>query len=186
MPKRTGAMLRATRRDAQSPAIVPAVFRFPNPVNEVAARTVAAGVVVLSVAAIATGWRWLLLVLLYGFAARVATGPRLSPLGLLATRVIVPRLPFAERPVPGPPKRFAQAMGLGFSLVATLLAFVFDAPTAAWVVTGMLATAAFLEAAFGLCLGCRIFALLMRAGIIPQHTCEACADIWSREARATS
>lgn len=162
------------------------VFTFPNPVNEVAARTVAAGVVVMSVAAIATGWRWLLLVLLYGFAARVATGPRLSPLGLLATRVIVPRLPFAERPVPGPPKRFAQGMGLAFSLVATLLALMFDAPTAAWVVTGMLAAAAFLEAAFGLCLGCRIFALLMRAGIIPQSTCEACADIWSREARATS
>lgn len=150
---------------------------FPNPVNEVAARVVAAGAVVLAVAAIVTGWRGLLLVLLYGFAARVAAGPRLSPLGLLATRVVVPRLPFAPRLVPGPPKRFAQGIGLAFSLAAVLLAYVFDATTAAYVVVGALAAAAFLEAAFGLCLGCRVFALLMRAGLVPETTCERCADI---------
>lgn len=152
---------------------------FPNPVNEVAARVVAAGVVVLSVAAIATGWRWLLLVLLYGFAARVLAGPRLSPLGLLATKVIVPRLPVAQRPVAGPPKRFAQAVGLAFSLAAVLLAFAFDAPTAAWIVTGALAGAALLESAFGLCLGCQVFGLLMRAGLVPEETCARCANIWA-------
>ena len=90
--------------------------------------------------------------------------------------MIVPRLPFAERPVPGPPKRFAQGMGLAFSLTATLLAFVFDA-AAAWVVTGLLAAAAFLEAAFGLCLGCRVFALLIARGSSPRGACDACADI---------
>jgi hypothetical protein len=158
------------------------VLGFPNPVNEVAARVVAAGVVVLGVTAIATGWRWLLLVLLYGFVARVLTGPRLSPLGRLATKVIAPRLPFAERPVPGPPKRFAQAIGVGFSLAAVLLAFVFDAPTAAWLVTGALVGAALLESALGLCLGCRVFALLMRTGLIPRETCERCADIWAAPA----
>lgn len=151
---------------------------FPNPVNEKAARVVAAGVVAISVVAIATGWRWLLLVLLYGFAARVAAGPRFSPLGLLATRVIAPRLG-PSRPVAGPPKRFAQAIGLAFSLAATLLALAFHAPTAAWIVTGALAAAAALEAAFGLCLGCRMFALLMRAGMIPEETCERCASIWA-------
>ncbi|HEY8583893.1 MAG TPA: DUF4395 family protein, partial [Capillimicrobium sp.] len=50
-------------------------------------------------------------------------------------------------------------------------------PTAAWAVTGALAGAAFLEAAFGVCLGCRAFALLMRAGVIPEATCERCASI---------
>jgi hypothetical protein len=153
------------------------VLGFPHPVNEVAARVVAAGVVVLSVAAIATGWRWLLVVLLYGFIARVLTGPRLSPLGQLATRVIAPRLPVEPRYVAGPPKRFAQGMGLTFSLTAVLLAFVFDAPTAAWIVTGVLAAAAFLESAFGLCLGCRTFAVLMRVGLVPEETCERCANI---------
>jgi hypothetical protein len=155
------------------------VFRFPNPVNELAARVVAGGVVTLSVLAIVTGSRWLLLVLLYGFVARVLAGPRFSPLGLLATKVVAPRLG-RERPVPGPPKRFAQGIGVAFSLTAVLLAFVFEAPTAAWVVTGALATAASLEAFAGLCLGCRVFALLMRAGVIPQDVCEACADITRR------
>jgi hypothetical protein len=154
------------------------VLTFPNPVNEKAARVVAAGVVAMSVVALATGWRWLLLVLLYGFAARVACGPRLSPLGLLATRLIAPRLG-PSRPVAGPPKRFAQAIGLTFSLAAVLLAFVFGSPAAAWVVTGALALAALLESALGLCLGCRVFAVLMRAGVIPAETCERCSNIWA-------
>lgn len=157
------------------------MFSFPNPVNEKAARVVASGVVVLAVAALATSWRWLLIVLAIGFALRVAWGPRFSPLGLLATKVAAPRLG-EPRLVPGPPKRFAQAIGLTFSLAATLLAYAFGAETAAWVVTGMLAAAAFLEAAFALCLGCQVFALLMRAGIVPQTVCEECANIWARPA----
>jgi hypothetical protein len=155
------------------------MFSFPNPVNEKAARVVAGAVVLLSVAAIATGWRWLLIVLAIGFALRVASGPRFSPLGQLATKVVAPRLG-EPKLVPGPPKRFAQAMGLTFSLAAVLLAYVFDAQTAAWVVTGLLAVAAFLESAFALCLGCQVFALLMHAGIVPQSVCEECSNIWAR------
>jgi hypothetical protein len=155
------------------------MFRFPNPVNEKAARVVAGAVVVIAVAAIAPGWRWLLLVLAIGFALRVLAGPRFSPLGLLATKVVAPRLG-APKLVPGPPKRFAQAMGLTFSLAAALLAYAFDAATAAWILTGMLAVAAFLESALALCLGCQVFALLMRAGVIPDRVCEDCADIWRR------
>ena len=45
------------------------------------------------------------------------------------------------------------------------------------VVTAMLAAAAFGEAAFGFCLGCRIFALLMRLGVIPETVCEDCNDL---------
>jgi hypothetical protein len=161
------------------------VFEFPNPVNEKAARVVAGGVVLLSVVAIATGWRWLLIVLAIGFALRVAAGPRFSPLGQLATRVIAPRLGAAKL-VPGPPKRFAQTIGLTFSLAATLLAYVFDASTAAWIVTGALACAAFLESVFALCLGCQAFSLLMRAGVVPQHVCEECANIWARRPAETA
>ena len=52
---------------------MPSLFRFPNPVNEVAARTVAAGVVALCVATLAWRTPWLLVPLAYGFVARVAT-----------------------------------------------------------------------------------------------------------------
>jgi len=146
-------------------------------VNEVSARLVAAGVVIMSVAAIALDWRWLTLVIAYGFVARVLTGPTLSPLGQLVTRVVTPRLPVAPRPVPGPPKRFAQAMGVCFSATAVFLTFGVHQWGAAEAALAVLATAALLESAFGLCLGCKTFALLMRAGLIPAGTCERCADI---------
>src|SRR5438309_5255709 len=117
------------------------LFSFPNPVNDVSARLVAAGVVVLALAALLTQERWLLIPLAYGFVARVLTGPKLSPLGQLVTRIAVPRLPFAERPVPGPPKRFAQGIGATLTTVA-LVAWVAGAPTVADVLVGMLVVAA--------------------------------------------
>ncbi len=156
------------------------VFSFPNPVNEVAARLVAGGVLVLSVLAIALRQQWLLVPLAYGFWARMLTGPTLSPLGQLATRVVAPGLGIPARPVAGPPKRFAQAIGVVFSSTALVLWFGVGAHSAAWVVVGLLAVAALLESAFGLCLGCKVFALLMRAGVIPESVCEACADVTVR------
>jgi hypothetical protein len=156
------------------------VFSFPNPVNEYAARSVAAGVVVVCVLALAFRQPWLLIPLAYGFWARVLSGPTLSPLGQLATRVIAPRIPGSPKLVPGPPKRFAQAIGVVFSTTAVVLWYGFGLGTATWVVVGLLATAALLESAFGVCLGCIAFGRLMRAGIIPEEVCEACADITRR------
>ena len=69
-----------------------ALFRFPNPVNEVSARLVAAGVVLLCAATLVLDLPILLLPLAYGFVARLLTGPTLSPLGQLVTRVITPRV----------------------------------------------------------------------------------------------
>jgi hypothetical protein len=86
-------------------------LRFPNPVNEVSARLVAAGVVVMGVTTIAFDQPWILVLLAYGFVARVLAGPTLSPLGQLVTRGLTPRLPIAAKYVPGPPKRFAQGIG---------------------------------------------------------------------------
>lgn len=153
------------------------LFSFPDPVNEVSARLVAGGVVVMSVLTIALDQPWLTAVIAYGFIARVLTGPTLSPLGQLVTRVITPRLPIRERPVPGPPKRFAQGMGVAFSVTAAVLALGLGLHTAAYVVLGLLVVAATLESVFGLCLGCRIFALLMRAGVIPAEVCERCNNL---------
>jgi hypothetical protein len=152
------------------------VIGFPNPVNEKAARVVAGGVVLMALAAIVFRLEWLLVVIALGFVARVATGPKLSPLGQLATKVVAPRLG-EPKYVPGPPKRFAQAMGVAMSTIAVVLYFAFGAHTAAWVVTGVLATAATLESVFALCLGCQVFGVLMRIGLIPEETCEACANI---------
>ena len=164
---------------------VAGVFGFPNPVNEVSARLVAAGVVVLCALTLALDQPWLLIPLAYGFLARVLTGPTLSPLGQLVTRVVTPRLPIEPKLVPGPPKRFAQGMGAAMSSTAAVLHFAVGAAGAADVLVAMILVAAALEAAFAFCLGCKIFALLMRTGIIPDDVCADCADIWARP-RATA
>ena len=164
------------------------LFSFPNPVNDVAARTVATGVVLMAATVVAFGWGWMLVPLTYGFLARVATGPTLSPLGQLATRVVAPALPRRPKLVPGPPKRFAQGIGVAFTVTASVL-WLAGATGAARVVLAMLVGAAFLEAALGFCLGCKIFAVLMRAGVIPESVCEECNDLslrWARQGTRAS
>jgi hypothetical protein len=153
---------------------------FPNPVNEKAARTVAGGVLLASIAilalsAVSDTWLWLTAVLAYGFVARVLTGPKLSPLGQFATRVAAPRLG-SPKLVPGPPKRFAQVIGATVTLggVAFLAA---GYPLGAQALLGLMIVAAGLESIFAYCLGCKIFAGLMRLGVIPEEVCAACADI---------
>lgn len=126
----------------------------------------------------------LLIPLAYGFVARVLTGPTLSPLGRLVTQVITPRLRAEPKLVPGPPKRFAQGIGATLSTAALVLHFGFDAPGAADVLVGAILVAATLESAFAFCLGCTIFATLMRAHVIPESICEECNDIWSRDQAA--
>jgi hypothetical protein len=155
------------------------LFSFPNPVNEIAARSVAAGVVVMSTLALVLGIPWFLIPLVYGFWARVLTGPSLSPLGQVATRVVAPALPFAPRPTPGPPKRFAQAMGAAMSTAALIVWVTAGFSVARWVLVP-LDGAALLESAFGLCLGCRVFAVLMGIGVIPERVCLECADLSRR------
>jgi Domain of unknown function (DUF4395) len=153
------------------------LFSFPNPVNETSARLVAGSVAVLAVLTVAFQQGWLIPVLAYGFLARALTGPTLSPLGLLATRVVTPRLRVRHRYAPGPAKRFAQTIGAAFTVTATLLYYAGDAHTAAFVLVGAIAVFASLESAFGLCVGCRAFYLGMRLGLVPPSVCEDCARV---------
>jgi hypothetical protein len=132
------------------------LFRFPDPVNESSARIVATGVVLLVFAFVVFREGWLLVPLVYGFVARALTGPSLSPLGQLATRVVTPRLNVEHRFVPGPPKRFAQAIGVAFSGGAAL-AWLLGAPAIAGVLLVGLIVAATLESVFAICLGCVVY-----------------------------
>jgi Domain of unknown function (DUF4395) len=166
------------------------IIGFPNPVNEKAARAVAGGVLVLSIATLLLSvtaghaWLWIVAPVALGFYARVLTGPKLSPLGQLATRVVAPRLG-KPRLVAGPPKRFAQAIGA----TVTTAAVVFLAaghPLGAQVLLGLMVIAAGLESIFGYCIGCKIFAGLMKFGVIPEEVCAACADISLRQKSATA
>jgi hypothetical protein len=154
------------------------LLSFPNPVNEKAARVVAGVVALVGAAILVTGWHWLLVVLAYGFWARVLTGPTLSPLGRFAMRVAAPRLG-APRYVPGPPKRFAQGIGAAVTTLAAVFALALGWTTAADVLTALLIVFATLESVFAFCVGCRIFAALMAAGLIPDEVCADCANIWA-------
>jgi hypothetical protein len=155
------------------------LFSFPNPVNEKAARVVAGCVLATVLVILATTWYWLLIPLAYGFWARVLTGPTLSPLGALAQRVIAPRLG-PPKPVPGPPKRFAQGMGAVMSSAALVLALILGDHAAADAVLIAFVVAAGLESIFGYCLGCRVFGVLMAVGLVPETVCAECADIGAR------
>lgn len=166
-------------RSPAGPKVAAGLFSFPDPVNEISARVVAAGVVALSVLTLTLDSPVLRVMLAYGFLARVLTGPTLSPLGQMATRLVTPRLGLAPRPVPGPPKRFAQAIGAVFSVSSAVLAVGFGLTLAADIVLGALIIAATLESAFGLCLGCNMFALAMHVGLVPPEVCERCNDIWA-------
>jgi Domain of unknown function (DUF4395) len=160
------------------------LLSFPNPVNEKAARVVAGAVLITVIVILATGAYWLLIPLAYGFWARVLTGPTLSPLGWAAQNVIAPRLG-PKKPVPGPPKRFAQGMGAAMATVALILGLILGDDTAADVILALFVIAAGLESIFAICLGCQVFAGLMRVGLIPESVCEECADV-SRRLRATA
>ena len=147
------------------------LFSFPDPVNETSARVVAAGVLLEAALFFVVRDGWALVPLVYGFAARVLTGPTLSPLGQLATRVITPRLHVTHRYVPGPPKRFAQGIGLAFTGGAAL-AWGLGVPALSDALIGLLVVAATLEAVFAICLGCIVFRLVWE--------CEDCNDISER------
>jgi hypothetical protein len=159
------------------------VLSFPNPVNEKAARVVAGAVCGLCVVALATGAYWIAAVLAYGFVARVLAGPTFSPLGQLAARVVAPRLG-APRLVPGPPKRFAQAIGAVFTTAVALVALVAGDHALADVLLGLMIVASALESLLAFCVGCQLFALLMRTGVVPESVCLEWSDVSLRRAPA--
>lgn len=91
--------------------------------------------------------------------------PRTAPWGVLYRKVVQPRLaPTTEREDPRPP-RFAQGVGL---LVTTLglLLHLLGVPWALPIAAAAAFVAAFLNAVFGLCLGCQLYLLLQRAGLL--------------------
>ena len=131
---------------------------------------------------LATGWLWLVPAIALGFLARVLAGPRFSLLGRLATQVVAPRLG-APKLVPGPPKRFAQGIGLTLTTVASVLGLALGWTGAALALVGVLAVFALLESVVGFCAGCWVFGHLMRLGVIPHEVCVACNDLTCGPAR---
>lgn len=106
----------------------------------------------------------LLLVIALLFVWGVAS-PRTAPWGVLFRQVVRPRLsPPTEFEDPRPP-RFAQGVGLFVTAVGLVLHLA-GVPWALPIAAAMAFVAAFLNAAFGLCLGCQLYLVLQRVGLI--------------------
>jgi hypothetical protein len=152
------------------------IIGFPSVVNERAARVIAGGVAAFGIVALVTGWHVITALLAVGFLLRVVAGPRMSPLGRLAADHIAPRL---GPPIPtaGPPKRFAQGVGLAVTSLAAVASLGFGLVVLPAVLAAVLVFFAVLESSVGWCAGCWAFARMMEWGLIPEETCEACSNL---------
>ncbi|MBY8885616.1 DUF4395 domain-containing protein [Streptomyces sp. PTM05] len=117
--------------------------------------------VVLAVVLI-TGSAWLLAAQTLVFALGAALGVARSPYGRLFQAVVRPRLGPVERTEDPAPPRFAQTVGLVFAAIG-LVGYVAGPLWLGMAATGLALAAAFLNAAFGYCLGCETYVLLLRA-----------------------
>ena len=107
-----------------------------------------------------TGWGWLALAQTLVFAL-TAYDPRKGPYGLIYRALVLPRIGPPAEGEPAAPVRFAQLVGFTFAAVATI--GYLSGVTALGVVFAACALlAAFLNAAFGLCLGCEAYLALRR------------------------
>ena len=164
---------------------------FPTVVDEVTVRLIASVVLVIGIVALVSGAWWLYAVLAADFILRSVFGPRLSPIAQVVLRTIRPRVPAAGRPTPGAPKRFAASIGAVLTSAATILAILHAtsgsaaAGTAVFAIGAIMVVFPALEAVAGLCVGCVIFAQLIRLGLVPERICLECADITRRTAVAS-
>ena len=95
------------------------------------------------------------------FAIGAVGGPRRHPYGRVFALVVAPRLGPVKEREPVPPLKFAQLVGLIFA-VAGAVAFAGGAFLVGVIASAAALVAAFLNAAFGICLGCQLFPLVAR------------------------
>ena len=150
------------------------IFEFPNPVNEYAARFVAFFVMFFSLVILITNNLWAVSLLFIGFLLRLLFGPRVSPFALITLKLIIPLLKNPNKPVPGPPKRFAQFIGALLTLIASIIYFFTTYNAIVISILGVLILFTFLESVLSFCFGCYVFNLLIKVRLIPKNICEAC------------
>jgi hypothetical protein len=95
------------------------------------------------------------------FALGAFRGPRNSPYGVLFAKLVAPRLGPVKEREPVPPLKFAQLVGLVFAAIG-VVGFAAGIPLLGVVATAFALFAAFLNAAFGICLGCQLYPFVVR------------------------
>jgi Domain of unknown function (DUF4395) len=102
------------------------------------------------------------------FAIGAWRGPREHPYGMIFQRLVLPRLGPVTEKEPVPPLKFAQLVGFVFAIVG-VVGFTAGIPLLGLVATAFALVAAFLNAAFGICLGCQFYPLIARLPQIPSN-----------------
>lgn len=97
------------------------------------------------------------------FATGAFAGPARTPYAWLFRTFVRPRLGAPRELEDAAPPRFAQSVGLAFAVVS-LLGYAAGLELLGAIAAGMALGAAFLNAAFGFCLGCEMYLLGKRAG----------------------
>jgi hypothetical protein len=115
-------------------------------------------------AVLLTGSTWLLLAQAAVFAVGALAGPARTPYAWVFRTFVRPRIGAASQTEHPAPPRFAQLCGLAFTAVA-LVGVVLGLPALTVVAVSAALAAAFLNAAFGVCLGCEVYLRLRRAGV---------------------
>lgn len=95
------------------------------------------------------------------FAIGALAGPRRHPYGLIFAKLLAPRLAPVSEKEPTPPLKFAQLVGFVFAVVGAV-GFATGLGTLGLIATGFALVAAFLNAAFAICLGCQLYPLVAR------------------------
>jgi hypothetical protein len=112
--------------------------------------------------ALVTSNVWLIAFQAVVFAIGALRGPQFTPYAFIFKNVIKPRLKSTVTFEDVRPPQFAQAVGLGFTLIA-ITGSVTGAGGVFTVAVGFALAAAFLNAAFNFCLGCEMYLLILRA-----------------------
>jgi Domain of unknown function (DUF4395) len=94
------------------------------------------------------------------FAIGALAGPRRHPYGLVFAKLVAPRLEPVREREPVPPLKFAQLVGFVFAVIGAA-GFAIGAPLVGLLATAAALVAAFLNAAFGICLGCQLYPLVV-------------------------
>jgi len=124
-------------------------------------RAAAAVTAIVLAAVVLTGNVWVLLAQTVVFGVGAIAGLRFSPYGVLYRKLVAPRLPAPAHREPEAPPRFAQAVGLVFAAIG-VIGFASGASWLGLSATAIAWVAAFLNAAFGFCLGCESYLLIRR------------------------
>ena len=155
--------------------------RFPRVVDDVTVRLVAAAVLVLAITALAFHQWWIYALLAVDFSLRTVLGPKASPLAQGVQRYVRPRVKAPAHPTSGPPKRFAAGIGAVLTTAAAVLWILGVAAPLVVAIGAIMIVFPALESILGICVGCKLFAVMMKLGLVPEEICLECANISLRQ-----